>query len=74
MASETARLALAKRAPVSAGFMALLAALSALAPMSLQIFVPALPTIQAHFAVSTGTAKPPRAAPPEAPIAAGAWA
>jgi MFS transporter, DHA1 family, multidrug resistance protein len=57
MASETARLALAKRAPVSAGFMALLAALSALAPMSLQIFVPALPTIQAHFAVSTGTAQ-----------------
>jgi MFS transporter, DHA1 family, multidrug resistance protein len=57
MASETASVALAKRAPVSAAFMALLAALSALAPMSLQIFVPALPAIQAHFAVSTGTAQ-----------------
>ncbi len=56
MASEAARLAIAQRA-VSPGFMVLLAALSALAPMSLQIFVPALPTIQAHFAVSTGTAQ-----------------
>ena len=56
MASETARLAITERA-VSPGFMALLAALSALPPMSLQIFVPALPTIQAHFAVSTGTAQ-----------------
>ena len=46
-----------KRAPVSTGFMALLAAMSALAPMSLQIFVPALPAIQAHFAVSPGTAQ-----------------
>ncbi|MGH6917414.1 MAG: MFS transporter, partial [Geminicoccaceae bacterium] len=57
MASEAARLAVAKRAPISAAFMALLAALSALAPMSLQIFVPALPAIQAHFAVSPGTAQ-----------------
>ena len=48
-------MAITERA-VSPGFMALLAALSALPPMSLQIFVPALPTIQAHFAVSTGTA------------------
>jgi len=50
-------LAIAARAPVSPAFMALLAALTALAPMSLQIFVPALPAIQAHFAVSTGTAQ-----------------
>jgi DHA1 family bicyclomycin/chloramphenicol resistance-like MFS transporter len=57
MASEVGCLAGAKRAPVSFGFMALLAAMTALAPMSLQIFVPALPAIQAHFAVSTGTAQ-----------------
>jgi DHA1 family bicyclomycin/chloramphenicol resistance-like MFS transporter len=44
-------------APVSAGFMVLLAAMSALAPMSLQIFVPALPAIQGHFAVSSGLAQ-----------------
>jgi DHA1 family bicyclomycin/chloramphenicol resistance-like MFS transporter len=57
MASDVRCLAAAKRAPVSAGFMVLLAALTAMAPMSLQIFVPALPAIQAHFAVSTGTAQ-----------------
>ena len=57
MASDAGCLAGAKRAPVSTGFMALLAAMSALAPMSLQIFVPALPAIQAHFAVSPGTAQ-----------------
>ena len=57
MASDAGCLAGAKRAPVSTGFMALLAAMTALAPMSLQIFVPALPAIQAHFAVSTGTAQ-----------------
>jgi MFS transporter, DHA1 family, multidrug resistance protein len=57
MASDAGYLAASKRAPVSTGFMALLAAMSALAPMSLQIFVPALPAIQAHFAVSPGVAQ-----------------
>ena len=57
MASEAGCLAGSKPAPVSVGFMALLAAMSALAPLSLQIFVPALPAIQAHFAVSPGTAQ-----------------
>jgi DHA1 family bicyclomycin/chloramphenicol resistance-like MFS transporter len=57
MASDASCLAASKRAPVSTGFMALLAAMSALAPMSLQIFVPALPAIQAHFAVSPGVAQ-----------------
>jgi MFS transporter, DHA1 family, multidrug resistance protein len=57
MASDAGCLAEAKRTPVTTGFMALLAAMSALAPMSLQIFVPALPAIQAHFAVSPGTAQ-----------------
>ena len=42
---------------VSAAFMALLIALSALGPMALQIFVPALPAIQAHFAVAPGVAQ-----------------
>jgi DHA1 family bicyclomycin/chloramphenicol resistance-like MFS transporter len=37
--------------------MALLAGVTALAPFSLQIFLPALPAIQAGFAVSTGTAQ-----------------
>jgi DHA1 family bicyclomycin/chloramphenicol resistance-like MFS transporter len=47
----------ARRAPVSVGFMALLAALTALAPFSLQIFVPSLPAIQAGFGVSPGVAQ-----------------
>jgi len=41
----------------AAGFMALLAAVTALAPFSLQIFLPALPAIQAGFGVSTGVAQ-----------------
>jgi DHA1 family bicyclomycin/chloramphenicol resistance-like MFS transporter len=41
----------------SVGFMALLAGVTALAPFSLQIFLPALPAIQATFAVSTGVAQ-----------------
>ncbi|MGH6897844.1 MAG: multidrug effflux MFS transporter [Geminicoccaceae bacterium] len=41
----------------STGFMALLAAVTALAPFSLQIFLPALPAIQSSFAVSTGVAQ-----------------
>ena len=57
MASGAGCLAGSQRAPVTTGFMALLAAMTALAPMSLQIFVPALPAIQAHFAVSPGTAQ-----------------
>jgi DHA1 family bicyclomycin/chloramphenicol resistance-like MFS transporter len=57
MASDAGCLAGSRPAPVSTGFMALLAAMSALAPASLQIFVPALPAIQAHFAVSPGTAQ-----------------
>ena len=38
----------------STGFMALLAGITALAPFSLQIFLPALPAIQASFAVTPG--------------------
>jgi MFS transporter, DHA1 family, multidrug resistance protein len=57
MASDAGCLAASKRAPVSTGFMMLLAAMSALAPMSLQIFVPALPAIQAHFGVPPGVAQ-----------------
>jgi MFS transporter, DHA1 family, multidrug resistance protein len=41
----------------STGFMALLAGVTALAPFSLQIFLPALPAIQSTFAVSTGVAQ-----------------
>jgi len=41
----------------SIGFMALLTAMTALAPLSLQIFVPALPAIQASYGVATGTAQ-----------------
>jgi DHA1 family bicyclomycin/chloramphenicol resistance-like MFS transporter len=41
----------------STGFMALLAGVTALAPFSLQIFLPALPAIQSTFAVSTGIAQ-----------------
>ncbi len=41
----------------STGFMALLAAVTALAPFSLQLFLPALPAIQSSFAVSTGVAQ-----------------
>jgi DHA1 family bicyclomycin/chloramphenicol resistance-like MFS transporter len=41
----------------SGGFMALLAGVTALAPFSLQIFLPALPAIQSSFGVSTGTAQ-----------------
>jgi DHA1 family bicyclomycin/chloramphenicol resistance-like MFS transporter len=44
-----------RRSPT--GFMALLAGVTALAPFSLQIFLPALPAIQASFAVSTGIAQ-----------------
>jgi MFS transporter, DHA1 family, multidrug resistance protein len=57
MASDAGCLAASKRAPVSTAFMMLLAAMSALAPMSLQIFVPALPAIQAHFGVPPGVAQ-----------------
>jgi MFS transporter, DHA1 family, multidrug resistance protein len=49
-------LALASRRS-STGFMALLAGVTALAPFSLQIFLPALPAIQTTFAVSTGVAQ-----------------
>jgi DHA1 family bicyclomycin/chloramphenicol resistance-like MFS transporter len=44
-------------APVSPAFMVLLVAMTALAPLSMQIFVPALPAIQRGFAVSTGVAQ-----------------
>jgi MFS transporter, DHA1 family, multidrug resistance protein len=43
--------------PVSPVFMALLVGMTALAPLSMQIFVPALPAIQRGFAVSTGVAQ-----------------
>jgi DHA1 family bicyclomycin/chloramphenicol resistance-like MFS transporter len=39
------------------GLMVLLTAMTALAPLSLQIFVPALPAIQATFGVTVGTAQ-----------------
>ena len=45
----------AARQPI--GFMALLTAMTALAPLSLQIFVPALPAIQATYGVAAGTAQ-----------------
>jgi MFS transporter, DHA1 family, multidrug resistance protein len=41
----------------SLGFLLLLAGLTALAPFSLQIFLPSLPAIQAEFAVSAGVAQ-----------------
>src|SRR5688572_19219398 len=41
----------------SRGLMLLLVGLSALAPFSLQIFLPALPVIQADFRVSAGVAQ-----------------
>jgi MFS transporter, DHA1 family, multidrug resistance protein len=56
-ASDAGCMAGSRPAPVSAGFMALLAAMTAVAPLSLQIFVPALPAIQAYFAVSPGLAQ-----------------
>ena len=43
--------------PVSPAFMALLVGMTALAPLSMQIFVPALPAIQRGFQVSTGVAQ-----------------
>jgi DHA1 family bicyclomycin/chloramphenicol resistance-like MFS transporter len=43
--------------PVSPVFMALLVGMTALAPLSMQIFVPALPAIQRGFGVSTGIAQ-----------------
>jgi DHA1 family bicyclomycin/chloramphenicol resistance-like MFS transporter len=43
--------------PVSPVFMALLVGMTALAPLSMQIFVPALPAIQRGFGVSTGMAQ-----------------
>jgi DHA1 family bicyclomycin/chloramphenicol resistance-like MFS transporter len=46
--------ALAARRWSTPGLMALLAAITALAPFSLQIFLPALPAIQASFAVTPG--------------------
>jgi MFS transporter, DHA1 family, multidrug resistance protein len=42
---------------VSPVFMALLVGMTALAPLSMQIFVPALPAIQRGFAVPTGVAQ-----------------
>lgn len=44
-------------APASVGLMVLLTAMSAVGPLSLQIFVPALPAIQSHFAVAPGLAQ-----------------
>jgi DHA1 family bicyclomycin/chloramphenicol resistance-like MFS transporter len=41
----------------SASFLALLVLVTALGPLSMQIFLPALPAIQADFGVSTGTAQ-----------------
>jgi MFS transporter, DHA1 family, multidrug resistance protein len=43
--------------PVSPVFMALLVGMTALAPLSMQIFVPALPAIQRGFEVPTGVAQ-----------------
>jgi DHA1 family bicyclomycin/chloramphenicol resistance-like MFS transporter len=57
MASGAPAAAASAAAPVSPVLMALLVGLTALAPLSIQIFVPALPAIQRGFAVSTGTAQ-----------------
>ena len=43
--------------PASVGFMVLLVAMTALAPLSMQIFVPALPAIQHGYGVPTGVAQ-----------------
>ncbi len=56
MASEAESTARAA-APASPAFMVLLVAMTALAPLSMQIFVPALPAIQSSFGVSTGVAQ-----------------
>ena len=56
MASD-APAAASAAAPVSPAFMALLVGMTALAPLSMQIFVPALPAIQRGFAVPTGVAQ-----------------
>jgi MFS transporter, DHA1 family, multidrug resistance protein len=58
MAEPVARPAALAVAPgASLGFLLLLAGLTALAPFSLQIFLPALPMIQADFAVSPAVAQ-----------------
>jgi DHA1 family bicyclomycin/chloramphenicol resistance-like MFS transporter len=44
-------------APASPAFMLLLVAMTALAPLSMQIFVPALPAIHRGFGVATGVAQ-----------------
>ena len=43
--------------PAGTGELVLLVGLSALAPLSLQIFLPALPAIQRHFEVPSGVAQ-----------------
>ncbi|HEX5078131.1 MAG TPA: multidrug effflux MFS transporter [Geminicoccaceae bacterium] len=57
MASGAGCLAAARPARLSPAFMALLVGMTALAPLSMQIFVPALPAIQRGFAVPTGVAQ-----------------
>jgi DHA1 family bicyclomycin/chloramphenicol resistance-like MFS transporter len=52
-----AALAAVPAARASLGFMLLLVGLTALAPFSLQIFMPALPVIQADFRVTPGVAQ-----------------
>jgi DHA1 family bicyclomycin/chloramphenicol resistance-like MFS transporter len=47
----------ARPASISPVFMALLVGMTALAPLSMQIFVPALPAIQRAFGVPTGVAQ-----------------
>ena len=51
---KDAAIALPERRWSTSALMALLAAITALAPFSLQIFLPALPAIQASFAVAPG--------------------
>jgi MFS transporter, DHA1 family, multidrug resistance protein len=57
MASGAPAAAGSAATPVSPAFMALLVGMTALAPLSMQIFVPALPAIQRGFEVPTGTAQ-----------------
>jgi DHA1 family bicyclomycin/chloramphenicol resistance-like MFS transporter len=57
MASEVPVAAGSAATPVSPVFLALLVGMTALAPLSMQIFVPALPAIQRGFEVPTGVAQ-----------------
>jgi MFS transporter, DHA1 family, multidrug resistance protein len=57
MASDAPVAARSAATPVSPVFLTLLVGMTALAPLSMQIFVPALPAIQRGFEVPTGVAQ-----------------